>query len=72
MASLSPASTAAIARLRAYAVPPTCWSSLPLTRRAAVLILLFADKKGELRVVLTERASTLNNCVYLPCLPESL
>jgi hypothetical protein len=34
----------------------------PLTRRAAVLILLFADRKGDLRVVLTMRASTLKSC----------
>ncbi|KAK5004168.1 8-oxo-dGTP diphosphatase, partial [Cryomyces antarcticus] len=53
---------AAIARLRAYVPPPTQYHSLPLSRRAAVLILLFADRKGDLRVVLTMRASTLKSC----------
>lgn len=53
---------AAIARLRAYRAPPfTIWDKLPLSRKAAVLILLFADRRGDLRVVLTMRASTLRN-----------
>jgi len=34
---------------------------MPLSRRAAVLILLFADKKGDLRVVLTMRATSLKS-----------
>ena len=34
---------------------------MPLSRRAAVLLLLWADKAGELRVVLTMRASTLSS-----------
>ncbi|TKA50052.1 hypothetical protein B0A49_11855 [Cryomyces minteri] len=62
MATLTSASAAAVARLRAYVPPPTQYHSLPLSRRAAVLILLFADRKGDLRVVLTMRASTLKSC----------
>lgn len=34
---------------------------MPLSRKAAVLILLFADANGELRVVITMRASTLSS-----------
>ena len=41
--------------------PPSCYATLPLCRRAAVLILLFADPRGDLRVVLTLRASTLKS-----------
>jgi hypothetical protein len=53
---------AAIARLRAYKPPPfSVWDRLPLSRRAAVLVLLFADRRGDLRVVLTMRAATLRN-----------
>lgn len=52
--------------MRAYVAPPTAYSSLPLSRRAAVLILLFADRRGDLRVVLTMRASTLNSCRTSP------
>ncbi|TVY28062.1 Peroxisomal coenzyme A diphosphatase, peroxisomal [Lachnellula hyalina] len=62
MAALTPASMAAIARLRAYNPPPfSVWDRLPLSRRAAVLVLLFADRRGDLRVVLTMRAATLRN-----------
>ncbi|RDL36855.1 uncharacterized protein BP5553_06207 [Venustampulla echinocandica] len=62
MAPLSPTSVAAIARLRAYKPPPfAVWDRLPLSRRAAVLILLFADRRGDLRVVITMRATTLRN-----------
>ncbi|MCJ1361349.1 hypothetical protein MMC16_000447 [Acarospora aff. strigata] len=57
MAPLSQASAQALARLRAYVPPPSTYSSLPLSRRAAVLILLFADRRGDLRVVLTMRAN---------------
>ena len=42
---------------------------MPLSRRAAVLILLFADPKGELRVVLTMRASTLRSYSGQAALP---
>ena len=34
---------------------------MPLSRRAAVLILLFTDAKGELRVILTMRAASLSS-----------
>ncbi|KIV84682.1 hypothetical protein PV11_00451 [Exophiala sideris] len=62
MAPLSPASIkAAIERLKAYKPPPTVWPSMPLSRKAAVLIVLFADTNGELRVVITMRASTLSS-----------
>lgn len=55
-------SKAAIARLRAYKPPPfSAWDRLPLSRRAAVLVLLFADRQGDLRVVLTMRAASLRN-----------
>jgi len=62
MAPLNPASLAALARLRAYKPPVfSVWDRLPVSRRAAVLILLFADRRGDLRVVITMRASTLRN-----------
>ncbi|KAI1264138.1 NUDIX hydrolase domain-like protein [Xylariaceae sp. FL1019] len=62
MAPLNKVSAAAIARLRAYKPPafPT-WDRLPVTRRAAVLILLFADRMGDLRVVITMRAASLRS-----------
>lgn len=56
----------AIANLRAFASPQTNWYKCPLTRRAAVLILLFADLKGDLRVVLTIRSAGLKNCTFDP------
>ncbi|KAF2099584.1 hypothetical protein NA57DRAFT_37535 [Rhizodiscina lignyota] len=59
----------AIARLRAYCPPPTHYYSLPLSRRAAVLILLFADRYGDLRVVLTMRANTLKSYAGQAALP---
>ncbi|KAK1821316.1 8-oxo-dGTP diphosphatase [Friedmanniomyces endolithicus] len=69
MASLSPASKKAIANLRAFTSPPTNYYKCPLTRRAAVLILLFADKKGNLRVVLTIRSAGLKNYAGQAALP---
>lgn len=42
---------------------------MPLSRRAAVLIVLFADRKGDLRVVLTMRASTLSSYSGQAALP---
>jgi hypothetical protein len=55
-------SKAALARLRAYKPPPfPTWDRLPVSRRAAVLILLFADRGGDLRVVITMRAASLRN-----------
>ncbi|QKX57504.1 uncharacterized protein TRUGW13939_04618 [Talaromyces rugulosus] len=62
MPPLSPDATKAIARLRAYAPPPTSYDSVPLSRRAAVLLLLYADPNGDLKVVLTIRAKTLSSC----------
>ncbi|KAI2628968.1 NUDIX hydrolase domain-like protein [Xylaria nigripes] len=62
MAPLNVVSAAAIARLRAYRPPPfPTWDQLPVSRRAAVLILLFADRRGGLRVVITMRAASLRN-----------
>ncbi|PSR77540.1 hypothetical protein BD289DRAFT_445146 [Coniella lustricola] len=62
MAPLNAVSAAAIARLRAYKPPPfPLWDALPVSRRAAVLILLYADRRGDLRVVLTMRAATLRS-----------
>lgn len=42
---------------------------MPLSRRAAVLILLFADAKGDLRVVITMRAATLSSYSGQAALP---
>ncbi|OGE54348.1 hypothetical protein PENARI_c006G11476 [Penicillium arizonense] len=69
MAPLNAASEAAIARLRSYVPPPTAYSSVPLSRRAAVLILLYADAKGDLRVVITIRAKTLSSYAGEAALP---
>ncbi|KAF2221271.1 NUDIX hydrolase domain-like protein [Elsinoe ampelina] len=69
MAYLSPTSAAALARLRAFVPPPTNYHSLPITRRAAVLILLFADRSGGLRVVLTIRSTKLRNYAGQAALP---
>lgn len=53
---------AAINRLRAYKPPPfPLWDKLPVRMRAAVLILLYADRWGDLRVVITMRAASLRN-----------
>ncbi|KAK1755124.1 coenzyme a diphosphatase [Echria macrotheca] len=62
MAPLNAVSAAAIARLRAYKPPPfPLWDRLHLSRRAAVLLLLFADRRGDLRVVITMRAASLRS-----------
>ncbi|KAI1177412.1 hypothetical protein F4777DRAFT_541936 [Nemania sp. FL0916] len=62
MAPLNALSAAALARLRAYKPPPfPTWDRLPVSRRAAVLVLLFADRRGDLRVVITMRAASLRN-----------
>ncbi|KAH9433804.1 hypothetical protein MCOR27_003774 [Pyricularia oryzae] len=62
MGQLNKRSLAAIARLRAYQSPPfPLWDRLPATRRAAVLVLLYADRAGDLRVVITMRSATLRN-----------
>src|SRR5688572_7928689 len=53
---------AAISRLRAYnAAPSPVWDRLPARKRAAVLVLLYADRWGDLRVVNTMRAATLRS-----------
>lgn len=55
-------SKAAIARLRAYKPPPfPLWDQLPVSRRAAVLMLLYGDRQGNLRVVITMRAASLRS-----------
>ncbi|KAF4344739.1 coenzyme A diphosphatase [Fusarium beomiforme] len=62
MSPLNAMSATAIARLRAYRPPPfPLWDRLPVRRRAAVLILLYADRRGDLRVVITMRAASLRN-----------
>ncbi|KAK2002246.1 NUDIX domain-containing protein [Colletotrichum falcatum] len=62
MSPLNSVSAAAISRLRRY-VPPAfpLWDRLPVSRRAAVLILLYADRRGDLRVVITMRAASLRS-----------
>ncbi|CAI7574952.1 unnamed protein product [Penicillium glandicola] len=45
------------------------YNSVPLSRRAAVLILLFADAKGDLNVVVTIRAKTLSSYAGDAALP---
>lgn len=53
---------AALNRLRAYKPPPfPLWDALPARRRAAVLVLLYADRAGDLRVVVTMRAASLRS-----------
>ncbi|KAL3964149.1 hypothetical protein ACCO45_001153 [Purpureocillium lilacinum] len=55
-------SQAAINRLRAYKPPAfPLWDALPARRRAAVLVLLYADRWGDLRVVITMRAASLRS-----------
>ncbi|CAG7554462.1 unnamed protein product [Fusarium equiseti] len=62
MSPLNAMSAAAIARFRAYKPPAfPLWDRLPVRRRAAVLILLYADRRGDLRVVITMRAASLRN-----------
>ncbi|TFB05768.1 Peroxisomal coenzyme A diphosphatase 1, peroxisomal [Trichoderma ghanense] len=62
MASLNPFSLAAINRLRVYRPPPfPLWDALPVRKRAAILVLLFADRWGDLRVVITMRAASLRS-----------
>lgn len=60
MSPLSQESLDIIKRLREYRPPsPSIYSSLPLKYRAAVLILLFADRRGDLKIVLTVRSRHL-------------
>ncbi|UPX11839.1 8-oxo-dGTP diphosphatase [Ascochyta rabiei] len=58
-----------LARLRAYTPPPTQYCNCPLSRRAAVLILLFPGRHGELKVVLTMRSASLRNYAGQAALP---
>ncbi|KAJ4313131.1 8-oxo-dGTP diphosphatase [Neodidymelliopsis sp. IMI 364377] len=67
--ALSPTSTQVLARLRAYTPPPTQYYNCPLTRRAAVLIVLFPDRHGDLKVVLTMRSASLRNYAGQAALP---
>ncbi|KAK1140531.1 8-oxo-dGTP diphosphatase [Aspergillus melleus] len=69
MPRLNPASQKAIDRLRSYQPPATSYDLVPLSRRAAVLLLLYADSKGDLRVVLTMRAKTLSSYAGQAALP---
>ncbi|KAI9889641.1 MAG: hypothetical protein M1814_005149 [Vezdaea aestivalis] len=69
MAPLSVSSVGALARLRAYTAPQTIYSNLPVSRRAAVLILLYPDLRGDLRVVLTMRSKTLKSFPGQAALP---
>ncbi|KAJ5219998.1 hypothetical protein N7468_009202 [Penicillium chermesinum] len=69
MPPLNAASQEAIARLRNYVPPPTAYYDVPLSRRAAVLILLYADPNGDLRVVITIRAKTLSSYAGDAALP---
>ncbi|KAJ6112115.1 hypothetical protein N7523_008176 [Penicillium sp. IBT 18751x] len=69
MSPLNPASQEAIRRLRNYVPPPTAYDQVPLTRRAAVLLLLYADPKGNLRIVITMRAKTLSSYAGEAALP---
>ncbi|PLB38353.1 NUDIX hydrolase [Aspergillus candidus] len=69
MPRLNPASEAAIERLRTFRPPPTSYDLVPLSRRAAVLLLLYADPQGDLRVVLTIRAKTLSSYAGQAALP---
>ncbi|KAG0636479.1 NUDIX hydrolase domain-like protein [Tuber brumale] len=69
MSPLSPTSIKALERLRAYVPPPTIYSSLSMRRRAAVLLLLFADRGGDLRIVLTVRSASLRTFAGQVALP---
>lgn len=69
MPPLTRESKEALDRLRAYKAPATVWAEMPLSRKAAVLILLFADKNGQLRVVVTMRASSLSSYSGQAALP---
>lgn len=69
MPPLTKESKEALNRLRSYQAPPTVWPDMPLSRKAAVLILLFTDKGGNLRVVITMRASSLSSYSGQAALP---
>ncbi|KAK1830291.1 peroxisomal peroxisomal coenzyme A diphosphatase 1 [Podospora conica] len=62
MAPLNATSLAAVARLRAFKPPPfPLWDRIHTSRKAAVLLLLYADRRGDLRVVITMRAASLRS-----------
>ncbi|KAF9892880.1 hypothetical protein FE257_000469 [Aspergillus nanangensis] len=69
MPRLNAVSQTAIERLKSFQPPPTSYDLVPLSRRAAVLVLLYADPKGDLRVVLTMRAKTLSSYAGQAALP---
>ncbi|RPB27127.1 hypothetical protein L211DRAFT_609335 [Terfezia boudieri ATCC MYA-4762] len=69
MPGLTDESVRAILRLQAYKPPKTSYDSMPLSRRAAVLVLLFPDIHGRLRVVLTLRSEQLRNFAGQVALP---
>jgi 8-oxo-dGTP pyrophosphatase MutT (NUDIX family) len=70
MGALSPASAAAVARLRAYAPPAfPLWERMPPRRRGAVLVLLYPNRHGALRVVVTMRAAGLRTFPNQAALP---
>ncbi|OJJ48559.1 hypothetical protein ASPZODRAFT_2124407 [Penicilliopsis zonata CBS 506.65] len=66
---LSAESASAIERLRNYTPPPSTYTSIPLSRQAAVLILLYGDRQGDLRVVLTIRSKELRTYAGQAALP---
>ncbi len=58
---------AAVARLRAYSFRPFRYGTASsVSRRAAVLLLLYADRRGDLRVVITMRAASLRSFSGMP------
>ncbi|KAE8352110.1 NUDIX hydrolase domain-like protein [Aspergillus coremiiformis] len=69
MPRLNAVSQTAVDRLRSFKPPPTNYDTVPLSRRAAVLVLLYADSQGDLRVVLTIRAKTLSSYAGQAALP---
>ncbi|KAF8424548.1 hypothetical protein EV426DRAFT_81724 [Tirmania nivea] len=69
MPGLTDESVRAILQLRAYKPPKTSYDSMPLSRRAAVLVLLFPDIHGRLRVVLTLRSELLKSFAGQVALP---
>jgi 8-oxo-dGTP pyrophosphatase MutT (NUDIX family) len=51
-----------LARLRSYSLAgQSVWDQLPLSRRAAVFVLLYANKRGKLSVMLTMRAHGMSS-----------
>ncbi|KAF8476999.1 hypothetical protein BDZ91DRAFT_708507 [Kalaharituber pfeilii] len=69
MTRLTPESVQAIRRLCAHVPPKSNYELMPLSRRAAVLLLLFPDVQGRLKVVLTLRSELLRNFAGQVALP---